>query len=162
MEAGKFTTVFDLAETGFKDWPVVLLLLGLAIVAAIVFFKPTILARFGITAPVPRGGWLGYVALLLVLFAAVLVWDHADHSNTLAKGCKIGEGPVTDFVMTDRKEGFSVAGVRFSYSKYEITDAYNGAAGKQHRLRANAYVRVCYDPADNAILRLEVRDNVPR
>ncbi len=54
-------------------------------------------------------------------------------------------------------ESFSVRGVRFSYSDFKVTDAFNNAASRGGPLNSDSYVRICYDPAGNAILRLEVR-----
>ena len=54
-------------------------------------------------------------------------------------------------------ESFSVSGVDFRYSDFNVTDAFNNAASHGGPINANSYVRICYDPQDNAILRLEIR-----
>jgi hypothetical protein len=55
-------------------------------------------------------------------------------------------------------ETFSVDGVPFGYSDFNITDGFNNTASHGGPIHGDSYVRICYDPKDSAILRLEIRD----
>lgn len=72
--------------------------------------------------------------------------------------CRIVEGPVEHFVTGEKGESFSVAGVDFKYSDYVITDGFNNTSSHDGPINSSSYVRICYDPKDYAILRLEIRD----
>ncbi|MBX9769509.1 MAG: hypothetical protein K2X47_19690 [Bdellovibrionales bacterium] len=54
-------------------------------------------------------------------------------------------------------ESFMVSGVRFQYSDYVVTDGFNQTASHGGPISKGAYVRICYDPKGNHILRLEIR-----
>jgi len=51
-------------------------------------------------------------------------------------------------------ESFNVAGVHFRYSDFGATDAFNNTASHGGPITKDSYVRICYDPSGNAILRL--------
>jgi hypothetical protein len=54
-------------------------------------------------------------------------------------------------------ESFSVRGVPFKYSDFVITGGFNNTASHGGPITRDAYVRICYDPSNNLILRLEIR-----
>lgn len=89
--------------------------------------------------------------------------QHLRHQS-LAEGnaCRIVEGHVENFVPMPygghSSESFVVSGVTFRYSDFNVTDAFNNTASHGGPIRSDSYVRICYDPSDKAILRLEVRD----
>jgi len=158
MAAGTFTTVFDLTDDGFVGWLLFALALGLAAAFAVVFFWPKGLARFGIVLPANlQGRWPAHVALLLLLIAMTFGFKIFDHRKAMESGCKVIEGPVRDFARIDTNIRFVVAGVPFAYSKYEFTDAFHAVDRDGGPVQPSGFVRICYDPKDNAILRLEVR-----
>jgi hypothetical protein len=76
--------------------------------------------------------------------------------------CRVVEGTVDDFQPLSAsghgEESFFVAGVRFAYSDYRVSDGFNNASGLGGPIRGGQIVRICYDPADHTILRLEIRD----
>jgi hypothetical protein len=61
------------------------------------------------------------------------------------------------FVSGPKGESFSVSGVSFSYADSRVTDAFNHTSYYGGPLKSDADVRICYDPSDRAILRLEIR-----
>jgi hypothetical protein len=76
--------------------------------------------------------------------------------------CRIVEGPVQNFVPMPAsghgQESFSVAGVPFSYSDFRITGGFNTTAYRGGPVKGDSYLRICYHPSGNVILRLEMRD----
>jgi len=70
------------------------------------------------------------------------------------------EGPVERFKPMPRAghamESFSVQGVEFRYSDFVVTGAFNNTAAYGGPVSEGKYARICYDPAGNAILRLEI------
>jgi hypothetical protein len=58
------------------------------------------------------------------------------------------------------EESFSVSGVPFRYSDFQITDGFNNTSSHGGPIKSDSYVRICYDPSGNVILRLEIRDFV--
>ena len=74
------------------------------------------------------------------------------------------EGPVQAFRATvvegHQAESFTVAGVRFAYSDYAPTGAFNQTRSHGGPMRAGLRVRIRYVPllGENAIVRLEVAD----
>jgi hypothetical protein len=48
--------------------------------------------------------------------------------------------------------------VTFRYSDFGFSDGFNDTSSQGGPIRADQYVRICYDPAGNIILRLEIRD----
>jgi len=171
MGAGHFTTVFDIAMSGYKDWQFPAFGLIFVFIGAVIFFVPTIIKRmdwpfldFPSTSFVLfRYAFLGF-ALLWTSGAFVTTYGiYSRHRDLAARNaCTIVEGQVTDFVAMPYSghadESFSVSGVRFRYSDYGVSDAFNNTSSHGGPLDKNAYVRICYDPSDNAILKLEIRD----
>ena len=76
--------------------------------------------------------------------------------------CRLVEGPVEHFVPMPYAghavESFFVNGVAFKYSDFIITDGFNNTSSHGGPVNGDSYVRICYDPSNGAILRLEIRD----
>jgi|GEM_PF-816096 len=171
MGAGHFTTVFDIAVSGYKDWQFPAFGLIFVVVGAIIFFVPAIIKRmdwpfldFPSTSFVLfRYAFLGF-ALLWTAGAFLTTYGVYSRHHDLAarKACTVVEGQVTGFVAMPYSghgdESFSVSGVQFHYSDFGVSDAFNNTSSHGGPLDKNAYVRICYDPSDNAILELEIRD----
>jgi hypothetical protein len=88
--------------------------------------------------------------------------EHLRHAELVRQNaCSVVEGRVEHFspmpYAGHANESFSVAGVDFHYSDFNVTDAFNNAASHGGPIDATSYVRICYDPQDNSILRLEIR-----
>ena len=164
MHSGQFLEVFDVAKSGYKDWTFPAFGLIFVAVGVLFFFSPFL----GIPFIRMKAGILFRVAFL----AFAILWAGASFFSTYSKylrhrrladdnTCSSVEGPVQDFVPMPwtghAMERFSVSGVRFAYSDYVITDGFNTTSSHGGPITADSYVRICYDPADHAILRLEIR-----
>jgi hypothetical protein len=171
MGEGHFVKVFDVLDSGFKDWPFSafgLIFVGLGV---LFFFAPRLIKATGIpfmdfksrTAWLFRYFFLGF-AILWTAGAFLGTFTSYLRHKALARDnkCSVVEGPVENFVPMPvtghADETFSVAGVPFAYSDYGVTDAFNNTASHGGPINGNSYVRICYDPKGNAILRLEIRD----
>jgi len=165
-----FVKVFDLAESGFKDWDFAGFGLIFVAVGTALFFAPRLIALTGIPFFDFRSGrftffryaFLGFSILWTVMaftmtFSAY--WKHRAmvRDNT----CQTVEGRIEKFrpmpASGHADESFSVGDVRFPYSDYEVSDGFNNAAALGGPIRDGQYVRICYDPDSHAILRLEIR-----
>ncbi len=165
-----FTTVYDAANQGFVNWefPAV----GLIFVAAglAIFFAPRIIKRLGIPFfefPSWRATFFRYVFLGFAIFWTVTAFlatyslYQRHHELAATDTCRTVEGKVEDFVPMPREshadESFTVSGVAFHYSDYSPNEAFNNTAAHGGPVRAGSDVRICYDPADHAILKLAIR-----
>lgn len=165
----RFVKVFDVLDSGFRDWNFAAFGLIFVAIGTIIFVFPKILEAARIpyfpsrSLTLFRYGFLGF-ALLWTTLAFVTTYASHLHHVRLARDnrCRIAEGRVEHFVPMPPtghgREAFTVSGVLFSYSDFEVTDAFNNTASRGGPVDADAYVRICYDPAGNAILRLEIRD----
>jgi hypothetical protein len=171
MDENHFVKVFDVLDSGFKDWRFPAFGLIFVAVGAIIFVAPRLIKATGIafmdfksrTALLSRYFFLGFAilwtgAVFISTFTSYLRHKALARDNK----CRVVEGPVENFVPMPftghSDESFSVAGVSFKYSDYSVTDAFNNTASHGGPIAENAYVRICYDPKGNEILRLEIRD----
>lgn len=168
---GTFVKVFDVLDSGFRDWSysafgLVFVALGVALL-----FAPRLLKRLGVPFLDFGSNRTVYIGLFFVLFA--LFWTVISFFSNFAAykrhralardgACRIVEGPVEHFVPMPAnghgEESFVVEGTAFRYSDYVVTDAFNTTSSHGGPISAESYVRICYDPDGNAILRLEIRD----
>ncbi len=171
MGAGHYFKIFDVTVSGFKDWQFPAFGLIFVLIGTSIFFAPALIKRSGIpflNFPSKRLTFFRYVFLGFALSgqpplswqptsptAAIATWP----IGMLAQSCK---APVTNFIPMPYEghadESFSVSGIQFRYSDYGVSDAFNNAASHGGPITKDSFVRICYDPADNAILRLEIRD----
>lgn len=166
----QFVKVFDVLDSGYRDWTfpafgLIFVAIGIALLAF-----PKIIKRLGIpNAPYLNGrsafqAFFPYIFVGLALLWTVIVFiatysHHLRHKALVQENqCRIVEGPVEHFVTGEKGESFSVAGVDFKYSDYVITDGFNNTSSHDGPINSSSYVRICYDPKDYAILRLEIRD----
>ena len=171
MNSGNFTKVFDIVDLGFRDLSFSAPgLIFVAIGIGLVMF-PAALRAVRIPYLDFESGRNTYAAYLFLGFAVLWTvgsfWltysQHLRHTGLISQNqCRIVEGPVEHFVPMPYEghsvESFSVAGIVFRYSDFNITDGFNNTASHGGPITAASYVRICYDPRDNAILRLEIRD----
>jgi hypothetical protein len=171
MNTDHFVKVFDVLDSGFRDWSFSAFGLIFVAVGIVIFALPKILKTVGIPhfnfepryQTFFRYGFLGFAVLWTAASFIATYPVHLRH-NALAQanGCRVVEGPVEQFVPMPYAghavESFSVAGVPFEYSDYMITDGFNNTSSHGGPINGNSYVRICYDPLGNAILRLEIRD----
>jgi hypothetical protein len=171
MNPDRFVKVFDVVDSGFKDWT--FSAFGLIFVAiGIVFaFFPTLIKATGIPfldlqsrfQKVLRFAFPAFAILWTVISFSGTYSQHLRHKSLAQEnGCRVVEGPVEQFVPMPygghAVESFSVSGISFRYSDFIVTDGFNNTASHGGPLRSDSYVRICYDPTGNVILRLEIRD----
>lgn len=157
MSSDHFVKVFDVLESGFKDWHfsafglIFVLIGGLGLV-----FSPERRGFF-------RYGILGFAILWTTTSFLATYAPYLRHKELAQENrCSVVEGPVEHFIPMPSgghaQESLSVFGVPFNYSDFGPTDAFNNAASHGGPIKSDSYVRICYDPSENAILRLEIRD----
>ncbi len=171
MHEGQFVKVFDVLDSGFKDWQFSASGIIFVAIGVLIFFAPRIIKATGIpfidfkskTSWLFRYSFFGF-AIIWTSVTFFATFTSYQRHRTLARDntCKIVEGPIENFVPMPyaghSEESFTVQGVPFEYSDYLVTDAFNNTASHGGPIDKNTYVRICYDPKGNAILRLEIRD----
>ncbi len=174
MNSDRFVKVFDVLDSGFKDWSfpasgLLFVAIGILIAAAPAIVRATgipFLDLLDLQSRLQR--FFRYAILAFAILWAVFAFsgtypEYARHRSLAEQGaCRIVEGPVEHFVPMPSSghgtESFSVAGVPFRYSDFAATDGFNHTTFRGGPVTAHSYVRVCYDPSDNVILRLQIRD----
>jgi hypothetical protein len=106
---------------------------------------------------------LGFAILWTTVTFLLTYLGYLHHRSLVQENlCRVVEGPVEHFVPMPyyghAQETFYVSGVRFGYSDFEITGGFNNTASHGGPINTSSYMRICYDPAGNVILRLEIRD----
>ncbi|MTJ82831.1 MAG: hypothetical protein F8N37_17725 [Telmatospirillum sp.] len=170
MPTDHFVKVFDVTESGFRDWGFSAFGLIFVAIGIIIFVFPKIISKTGIPYLNIRSTWnllfryffLGFSVLWTCMALYFTYSQHLKHEEMVRYNkCRVVEGPVQNFVPMPytghAEESFSVSGVRFQYSDYIVTDAFNNTSSHGGPVNDNSYVRICYDPVGNAILRLEIR-----
>jgi hypothetical protein len=171
LDAGRFVKVFDVAASGFKDWQFPAFGLIFVAIGTVAFFAPRFIKQVGIPffdfpskrLTFFRYGFLGFAVFWTAATFLTTYIPYSRHRDLLErKACSVVEGPIRDFVPMPYEghadESFSVSGVEFRYSDYAASDAFNNTSSHGGPINKDAYVRICYDPSNHAILRLEIRD----
>jgi hypothetical protein len=171
MNPDHFVKVFDVLDSGFRDWT--FSAHGLIFVAVgmifVVFQKVIKLTRIPFLDIRPKArtlfawSFLGFGILWTALAFFGTYSEYLRHASLVrANGCRVVEGTVEHFVPMAYaghvEESFSVSGVPFKYSDFGITDGFNNTSSHGGPINNGSYVRICYDPSGNVILRLEIRD----
>jgi hypothetical protein len=169
MSSDQFVKVFDVVDAGFRDWTFSAFGLLFVVVGLGIVLFPSIMRALKIPYFEFEKG-ARTVGFFFIVFASI--WtvfcfrqtysEHQRHAAMVRQNeCSIVEGRVVHFSPMPYgghvNESFSVSGVDFHYSDFNATDAFNNATSHGGPINANSYVRICYDPQDNAILRLEIR-----
>jgi hypothetical protein len=171
MAADHFVKVFDVLDSGYRDWTFPAFGLIFVAIGVVIFSFPKIVKALGIPyldsgsrrQTVFRFFFLGF-ALFWTTVAFFMTYPAHLRHQALAREntCRVVEGPVENFVPMPvaghADESFSVAGVPFRYSDFVVTDGFNNSSSHGGPISKDSYVRICYDPAGNVILRLEIRD----
>jgi hypothetical protein len=172
MYPDRFVKVFDILDTGYMDWAPLAFGLLFVVFGAVIAVFPQVLKRIDVPvlnvvqsdfqklAPflfLPIG-----IVVTAVLFSNISSRHERQRSLVEQGACNVAEGFVEHFVPMPADghgvESFSVSGAQFRYSDYRITGGFNNASTRGGPIRDNSYVRICYDPLGNIILRLEIRD----
>jgi hypothetical protein len=171
MNPDQFVKVFDALNSGYRYWEIPAFGLTFVALGIGVALFPWIIRLTGIPFfEFKRGRWRALSRYGLLVFA--ILWtgvaffaaysQHVRH-RTLARenGCPVVQGPVEHFISIPiggaAEESFSVSGVPFRYSDLGATGGFNNTLAYGGPIKSDSYVRICYDPADHAILRLEIR-----
>src|SRR5262245_44367327 len=171
MGSDHFVKVFDVVDAGYRTWTFPAFGLIFVAVGLIIFFFPKIINALGIPNLNFRSGFqaffrYGFLGFALLWTGVAFFGTYSDHLHQTAlvqqNRCRIVEGPVDQFVPMPAaghaQESFSVSGVPFRYSDFNMTGGFNNTSSHGGPLRSDSYVRICYDPQRNVILRLEIRD----
>jgi hypothetical protein len=171
MATGRFVTVFDVLESGFKDWQFSAFGLIFVAVGTVIFLFPRIVKWIGIpyldTPSLRQKAFRYFFLIFPILWTAIFfvaTYSAYQRHRTLAQDnrCSVVEGPVENFVPMPHAghadESFTVRGVRFAYSDYGVSDGFNNTSSHGGPISKDSYVRICYDPGDHVILRLAIRD----
>jgi hypothetical protein len=171
MNPDRFVKVFDIVDAGFPSWTFLALGPFFLVVSVMASFFPSVVRAIGIPY-LDVQPWLQRVLrfavpIFALVWTVVVFWatypEYLRYKSLAEENrCRVVEGPVEHFVPMPyggkTPESFSVAGVQFRYSEFRITNAFNHASSHGGPVDAGSYVRICYEPLQNAILRLEVRD----
>lgn len=153
-----YHTVYEISSItgdllGFILTPLLFIVFGNAMVRGWVDFKGKRPSKY-----------FGYFFIGFALLGEILIMvdssaKYADMKRELRSGqYRIVEGGVEEFVTLrdfgNKRESFSVNGVRFSYSDFVNTQCFNTPSAHGGPIRAHLKVRISY--VDNCILKLEV------
>jgi hypothetical protein len=169
--SGRFVKVFDVLDSGFKDWTFSAFGLIFIAIGLVIFVFPSAIRALGIPylnvqsgfRALSRYGVLGFAILWTAFVFYGTYSAHLRHRTLAREGrCRNVEGPVEHFVPMPyaghAQESFSVDGAPFRYSDFNVTDGFNNTSSHGGPINGDSHVRICYDPSDGAILRLEIRD----
>jgi hypothetical protein len=158
-----YVTVFDTSALPFRDYWIDATLLVAAPIAWVLWFAPRWAGRV-IGRPLKRSRLLRLALLLTgavwaTASAKVLSSDAVHVDGSIPRNdCEIVEGQVRHFHPMSweghDEESFDVNGVKFWYSDYIITGAFNNAASHGGPIREGLPVRICHKGPE--ILRLDV------
>jgi hypothetical protein len=159
MTPHTFVKVFDIFDSGFKDWTFPAFGLFFVTIGILMFSFPQIIKTSG---KFFRYFYLGF-AIFFTLIVYFSMYSKHQHHLMLAQENKwrLVEGPVENFVpmpfFGKGLESFSVSGVKFGYSDDLVIDGFNNTSSHGGPIKKDSYVRIWYDPSGNQILRLEIR-----
>ena len=171
LAADHFVKVFDVLDSGFRNWTFSAFGLIFVAVGIVILFFPNMMRATGIPYLNVQSGFQTFFRYSFIGFA--ILWtsisffatysQHLRHKVLAEENrCRIVEGPVEHFVPMPyaghAQESFSVDGVPFRYSDFIITDGFNNTSSHGGPINSDSYVRICYDPSEGVILRLEIRD----
>jgi hypothetical protein len=171
MSTDHFVKVFDVLDSGFRNWtfPAIGLIFVTLGIASFAF--PKMIKMLSIPYISFDTRWKRFFRYFFLGFA--ILWTALAFFGTYSaylrhralaqdNACRIVEGPVEHFVPMPYQghadEAFYVSGILFKYSDFQITDGFNHTASHGGPIKDDSYVRICYDPSGNVILRLEIRD----
>ncbi len=167
--AAPWILLFDVTASGYKDWWFPAAGLVFVAISAAMIISPHIARKSRLAdsrapwqGPVPYFVGIGGMLWVVAVFWGTYSQYQRPRMLVLTNTCRTVEGPVQAFdpmpFSGHGQETLTVAGVTFRYSNYIVSDAFNDTTVLGERIKPGTYFRVCYDPGDNAILRLEMRD----
>jgi len=161
-----FITVFNLADTGYRDWWFPAFGLIFVVIGVILpkLFDAGIFPNY---QKQWMGNWFPSVFLGFAIFWTAITFISTlgaylkDREALLSGKASYVEGVVTNFVpmpyQGHAQESFSVKGVPFNYSDYGVTAGFNNSSSHGGPIRQGLYVRIWY--SGNDILKLQIPRN---
>ncbi len=156
----RYVTVFDASLLPYRNLVFALPGVGIAVVGALMLFRPEILERVGFrTAKSHVLGWVVFIfaSLWTVLVAVALVSD-ARRASTGA--CDLVEGRVDHFrpmpPSGHGSEQFEVNGMAFRYADGMVSAGFHTTSARGGPIREGLPVRICHVRGE--ILRLEIAE----
>src|SRR5216683_4056122 len=153
MDTDHFVKVFDILDTGFRDWTfsafgLIFVAVGIVILVFPRFLKAVGIPYLNLQSRFSRYFDLGFAILWTTLFFSLTYLGYLHHRSLAQENrCRAVEGPVEHFVPMayggHAQETFYVSGVRFGYSDFEITDGFNNTSSHGGPINASSYVRIC-------------------
>jgi len=165
-----YVLVFDAAARGYSTWTFAAAgLLFVAVGIGLVRYRNALAERLTGHVPPRVARGLAYCFLgFAVLWTAIVFAATHRESRTVQDALRNGNAPVVE----GRVEGFTpmpytghalehftVCGVPFSYSDYEVTEGFNRTSSHGGPLREGLWVRIAY--VGNLIARLEIAKDDP-
>jgi hypothetical protein len=167
-----YVTVFDAADSPFRNLTFVLPGLALVLVGGVLVFRPSWLDRLRFR-PSPAKRWFRPFAWFYFLFAifwtvaagwAVLSDAIGAKAALRSRNCQTVEGPVQNFhpmpAAGHDTEHFDVQGIAFSYSDYIVTAGFNTTSSHGGPIREGLPVRICHKDGKFYALRSLARTEV--
>ncbi len=165
-----YVLVFDAGARGYSTWTFAAM--GLPLVAigiGLVMYRDALAKRLAgtVSAGVARGFayfFLGFALLWTTLVFAATRGESRTVRDALQNGsARVVEGRVEGFVPMPYTghalERFTVCGVPFSYSDYEVTEGFNRTSSHGGPMREGLWVRITH--VGNLIARLEIAKDDP-
>ena len=168
-----FIKVFDIAEAGYRTWSFASFGLIFVAIGSAFVFAPYLFKKFNIS-------YIGFEKRSYKIFSwffliFAIIWTMTSFLGTfsnykrlesiLANGqYKIVEGQVENFDPMPygghKDESFTVNGIKFSFSDYTVTNAFNNTKSHGGPIDENSYVKIYYTAGgkNNYILKLWIRD----
>lgn len=173
-DADAFVKVFDVLDSGYRTWTFPAF--GLLFVAMGLFLVllPRILKSERLRQVYFEPRWKRICHRIFAIFflcfsvfwtvtASLTTFQEYRRFETLVHSnqCRMVEGLVEGFVPMPASgrgwKSFVVDGIRFKYSDSIVTNAFNHTSTNGGPIQEDSFVRICYDPEGNDILRLEIR-----
>lgn len=156
-----WVTVFDLVQTGYRNWWAALVALG--------FMAVGLYFAFGRFRADEGNALIGcFRRPFGLLFAAFAVgWgflavnnsynEYTDLRDSLVSGrANTVEGEIHNFQHLLKSERFDVRDVHFEYSDYDLIAGFHAESGDNGPIRNGVYVRIDYTKGE--ILRMKIRE----
>ena len=173
MRPDHFVKIFDIVDSGL-DWTFAAAGLAFVVIGAIGVFFPSLIpikdqAFFDARPKLQKYFRLGILLFAVLWTVGAFASTYSTHARLRSvveqNRCRVVEGPVEHFVPMPQSghgaESFLVEGVPFKYSDYAPNGGFNTTSSHGGPVGADSYVRICYDPDKNIILRLEIADVTP-
>jgi hypothetical protein len=153
----QYMTVFDVTQSGYRQWPFAAFgLIFVVVGAGLVFFRHQLRGRMHRFFPF---AFLGFAVVWTLTAFVSTAGSYSRLASDLRAGrCEVTEGVVTTFHPMPygghQMESFVVSGRRFEYSDYVVTAGFNNTASHGGPIQQGVRVRIHH--RGNDIARLEI------